>query len=111
MGLPRNDEMEARWTLGPDEYALLSGKRGAARLGFAVALRFFAREGRFPAAEEIDGDAVEHVAAQVDVPAPRYRAYDHRGRAAEYHRAQVRQAFGRQPWRTPRSSGSGCWRR
>lgn len=89
-----SEELEDPWTLGPDEHALLSGKRGATRLGFAVTLRFFAREGRFPVPEEIGEDAVEHVAAQVDAPVGEYRAYDPWGRTAEYHRAQIREAFG-----------------
>jgi hypothetical protein len=59
----RNDEVEEAWTLGPDEHALLSGKRGATRLGFAITLGFFARHGRFPAPEEIHEDAIEHVAS------------------------------------------------
>ena len=85
------------WTLGPDEHALLAGKRGATRLGFAVTLRFFAREGRFPAPGEIDEDAVEYVASQVDVAGSEYRAYDHHGRTAEYHRSQIRDALGFRP--------------
>ena len=91
------EELEDAWTLGPDQLAILSGKRGSTRLGFALILRFFAREGRFPDPEEIDEDAVEYVASQVDVPDAEYRAYDHRGRTAEYHRAQIREAFGFRP--------------
>lgn len=91
------EELEEAWTLGPDEHALLSGKRGASRLGFAVLVRFFAREGRFPDPEEIAEDALGHVASQVDVGAAEYPAYDHRGRTAEYHRARIREAFGFRP--------------
>ena len=87
-------ELEEAWTLGPDEHGLLSGKRGATRLGFAVLVRFFARQGRFPAPEEIEEDAVGYVARQVGVAAEEYQAYDHRSRTAEYHRAQIREAFG-----------------
>ena len=62
--------LEEAWTLGPDEHALLSGKRGANRLGFAVLVRFFAKEGRFPEPrEETDGRAVAVVARQVGVGA------------------------------------------
>ena len=91
------EELGEVWTLGPDEHALLAGKRGATRLGFAVTLRFFAREGRFPAPGEIDEDAVEYVASQVDVAGSEYRAYDHHGRTAEYHRSQIRDALGFRP--------------
>ena len=80
---------------GADGHALLSGKRGATRLGFAVTLRFFAREGRFPDLDkELDADAVAHVARQVQVPVREYAAYDLVGRTREYHRAQIREAFG-----------------
>lgn len=73
------ESLEEAWTLGPDEHILLYGRReGPTRLGFAVALRFFVREGRFPVPEEIDEDVVEYVASQVDVPAAQYRSYDHR---------------------------------
>ena len=38
--------------------------------------------GRFPEpAEELDGEAVAHVARQVGVPAEEYETYDPRGRA------------------------------
>jgi hypothetical protein len=49
------EEVEEAWTLGPDEHLLLSGKRaGYTCLGFAVLVRFFAREGRFPDPSEVD---------------------------------------------------------
>jgi hypothetical protein len=59
--------MEEAWTLGPDEHVLLSGKGESTRLGFALILRFFAGEGRFPAPDEIDEGAVEYIAQQVGV--------------------------------------------
>ena len=93
----REEEAEEAWTLGPDEHALLSGKRGATRLGFAVLTRFFARKGRFPAPAEIDEAAATCVARQLGADAAEYRAYDHHGRTAEYHRAQIREAFGFRP--------------
>lgn len=34
------DELVEHWTLFKDEQALVSGKRGATRLGFAVLLKF-----------------------------------------------------------------------
>ena len=93
------EELEEAWALGPDEHALLLGKRGPTRLGFAVLLRFFARKGRIaePRGEEIEAGAVAHVAGQVGVPAGEYARYDRDGRTAEYHRAQAREAFGFRP--------------
>jgi TnpA family transposase len=91
------EELQEAWTLGPDEHVLLSGKRGSTRLGFAILARVFARRGCFPAPEEITGEEVAYVAGQMDVPTTEYQAYDHHGRTAEYHRAQIRQAFGFRP--------------
>lgn len=75
--------------LGPDEHALLSGKRGSTRLGFAVLVRFVAFHGRFPTPEEIDGDAIEYVASQVEVPGRRYWDYYHRGRTKPHRNVRV----------------------
>lgn len=91
------EELQEAWTLGPDEHALVSGKRGSTRLGFAVLLRLFAHKGRFPYPEEVNAEEVAHVARQIGVPATEYAAYDHLGRTADYHRAQIREAFGFRP--------------
>lgn len=57
------DELVERWTLLKDEQALVSGKRGATRLGFAVLLKFYTQYGRFPRNRaELPGEAVEFVA-------------------------------------------------
>ena len=75
--------------------ALLGNKTGATRLGFAVLLKLFAAEGRFPRrAEDVPLAAVEAIAAQLGVPAATWQGYDWRGRTIEYHRAQVRAALG-----------------
>ena len=75
--------------------ALLGNKSGATRLGFAVLLKLFQAEGRFPRrAEDVPAIAVETVAQQVGVPAEAWAGYDWRGRTIEYHRAQIRAAMG-----------------
>lgn len=85
------EELIERWTLAPDELPLLGNKTGATRLGFAVLLRFFAGEGRFPRDKgEVPGQAVNYLGRQAGVPAEEYHRYDWRGRAVKYHRAQVR---------------------
>jgi TnpA family transposase len=89
------DELVAEWTLSPEELALLANKAGATRLGFAALLAFFRHEGRFPTyKQELPGAVVVHLANQVGVPAEAYVAYDWRGRAIKYHRAQIRAALG-----------------
>ena len=64
-----------RWTLLAADRALLGNKNGATRLGFAVLLKQFQADGRFPRrAEDVPMAAVEAVAAQVGVPGPRHRS-------------------------------------
>ncbi len=83
------------WTLLKDEQALVSGKRGATRLGFTVLLKFYTQHGRFPRGRfELPGEAEEFVARQVQVPASELDAYEWSGRTVEYHRAQIRGHLG-----------------
>jgi hypothetical protein len=42
------DELVDQWTLLDDERELVAGKRGPARLGFALLLKFYIWAGRFP---------------------------------------------------------------
>jgi len=61
------DDFDA-WLLGPSERTLLGNKAGASRLGFAVLLKFFQAQGRFPRmAQEIPGPAIEVVGEQVGI--------------------------------------------
>lgn len=88
-------DVEDRWTLRAADRALLGNKSGATRLGFAVLLKFFQAEGRFPRRpEDVPAVAVEAIAGQVGVPAAAWHGYDWRGRTIEYHRAQIRVALG-----------------
>lgn len=78
-----------------DEQELVSSKRSATRLGFAVLLKFYTQYGRFPRNRaELPGEAVESVARQVQVPASELDSYDWTGRTVEYHRAQIREHLG-----------------
>ncbi|MGI4946588.1 MAG: DUF4158 domain-containing protein, partial [Janthinobacterium lividum] len=84
-----------RWTLRAADRALLGNKIGATRLGFAVLLKLFQAEGRFPRRpEDVPAAAVEAIAGQVGVAAVAWPGYDWRGRTIEYHRAQIRAALG-----------------
>ncbi len=42
------DELIEQWTILPTEMPLLLGKQDYNQLGFAVLLKFFQHEGRFP---------------------------------------------------------------
>ncbi|WP_440555080.1 DUF4158 domain-containing protein [Streptomyces sp. SCPE 10] len=71
------------WTLLEEDQERLRNKSGANRLGFALLLKFFEVEARFPEdAGEIPVPAVSYVAQQVRVPAEEWAAYDWAGRAS-----------------------------
>ncbi len=90
-----SDAIDDRWTLRAADRALLGNKSGATRLGFAVLLKVFQAEGRFPRCpEDVPLAAIEAIAGQSGVPAAAWRSYDWTGRAIRYHRAQVRTALG-----------------
>lgn len=90
-----NEELIEHWTLEVEDRILLSNKSGATRLGFAVLLKFFRREGRFPQSkQEVPGIVITFLATQVGVDASAYAYYAWEGRTIEYHRAQIREALG-----------------
>lgn len=89
------EELAEHWTLLPSERELLANKTAVTRLGFAVLLKFFQVESRFPRnSQEISGAAVEYLARQIGVPATEWIQYDWESRAAKYHRTQIRSRRG-----------------
>ena len=44
-----DQELAESFTVAPDEMALIVDKSGTGRLGFALMLKYFQRDGRFPA--------------------------------------------------------------
>jgi TnpA family transposase len=89
------EELVEHWTLDVEDRALLGNKTGATRLGFAILLKFFRREGRFPQYKnEVPGIVITFLATQVGVDASAYLQYAWQGRTIEYHRAQIREALG-----------------
>jgi hypothetical protein len=89
------DELAEHWTLLPEELKLLANKTGATHLGFALLLKAFAYQGRFPRQmHELPGPAIVHLANQVGVPAELYPSYEWSGRTIKYHRVQIREYLG-----------------
>src|SRR4051812_44359887 len=90
-----DDDLAEHWTLSPSEKDLTAHKNGPMRLGFAVLLKFFQVEARFPRdPNEVPCVAVEFVAEQVEVAPEEWSRYDWRGRMVKYHRAQIRTSLG-----------------
>ncbi|MEV0108477.1 DUF4158 domain-containing protein [Nocardia sp. NPDC050799] len=90
------EDLIGSWTLiGKNDWRLVGNKSGATRLGFVLLLKFFEIEARFPrAAAEVPPAVVSYVAEQVKVDPALFASYRWSGRTIEYHRAQVRAAFG-----------------
>ncbi len=89
------EELVERWTLFPDELALIGAKTDHTRLGFAVMLRFFGGKGRFPRDKhEVPAEVLRFVGGQVGEPAEGWLRYDWGGRSIKYHRVQIREFFG-----------------
>ena len=89
-----DEELVEFWTLYEAETTLLANKAGATRLGFAVLLKFFQVQARFPNFfEEIPSTAVAYLAKQLKIPASLFLKYDKLSRSLKYHRAQIREHF------------------
>ncbi|KXY39376.1 transposase [Bacillus cereus] len=88
-------ELIEHFTIIPEEMRLIGNKYGSTRLGFAVSLKFFQYQGRFPKGkQEINKQLIDYVAKQVGVPADSFQEYDWNGRSIKYHRAQIREYVG-----------------
>ncbi len=62
------DELIDTWTLTGTDWDLIANKAGATQLGFAVMLKFYEIEGRFPAyREEVPPAAVRYLGSLVKV--------------------------------------------
>ena len=89
------DELAQHWTLSPDELELLGNKTGPTRLRFAVLLKAFQFDGRFP---ERRGDVavsiVAHLASQTGVPPEAYFEGEWSERTQRHQRAQIREHCG-----------------
>lgn len=110
------DDVGDRWTLRAADRALLGNKSGTTRLGFAVLLKLFQLDGRFPRRpEDVPLAAVEALAAQVGVPAAAWRGYAWQGRTIEYQRREgqlshrQRQERTRQEHRVSSKRGQPFW--
>ncbi|WAH98201.1 DUF4158 domain-containing protein [Arthrobacter sp. MMS18-M83] len=108
-GMPA-DAILTDWTLVEADWALVGAKTGSTRLGFALLLKFFEREARFPrypgdfAAEE-----VQYVAEQVRIAPDSLKDFDFSGRTAKRFRVQIRTSFGFREFAAKDEAGVASW--
>jgi hypothetical protein len=104
------DELVAHFTIQADDLSLLANKTGVTRLGFAVLLKFFQWEGRFPHYRyEAPSAVTDFIANQLGLPADLLKSYEWTGRTIEYHRAQIREALGFRPATVEDAERLGAW--
>jgi len=93
------DELTESWLLDSKDLELVRNKTGTTRLGFAVLLKFFELEARFPlTGDEIPVEVVDFVARQVGIEVTDWREYDWTGRSWIRHRRQIRSHFSFGAW-------------
>jgi Domain of unknown function (DUF4158) len=89
------EELVENFTLLPSEMALLLNKSEENRLGFAVLLKFFQMEAKFPRTkQEVPKQIVSYIARLLEVSPKQYAEYSFNGRSIERHRAEIREFFG-----------------
>ncbi|AKK24951.1 Tn3 family transposase [Pandoraea oxalativorans] len=83
-------ELDAHWTLTAEERALLPGRTGHGQFGFAVLLKYFQYEGRFPdSRREVPAEVVRHLAEQLAIPIKALDDFDWQGRTAKRQRTEI----------------------
>ena len=84
------EEVGEHWILGAEDLAWLSGLPDAGKLGLAVQLMYWRRNGRFPDDEAVLAPAVvRHLAAQIGVGVEVLEDYEWTGRTGRRHRRLV----------------------
>ncbi|MCP4874545.1 MAG: Tn3 family transposase, partial [Gammaproteobacteria bacterium] len=94
-----DEELTEQWFLSVEELALLPNRVEHNRFGFAIQLKFFEIEGRFPRSpREIPAAALRCLANQLGLSINIFQKYDWRGRARKDHRAAIREYLGFRPF-------------
>ena len=84
------EEVGEHWTLGAQDLAWLSGLPDAGKLGLAVQLMHWRRNGRFPDDEaDLAPAVVRHLAAQIGVGVEVLEDYEWTGRTGRRHRRKI----------------------
>ena len=91
----RDEALHIHWFLTTEEQELLSNKTLHGRLGFAVLLKHFQNEGRFPEHfKDVPHVVLMYLANQIDVPRSSLEDYALDGRTAKRDRAEILQQLG-----------------
>lgn len=92
---PAEQELAEHFTVAPDEMALVVDKSGTGKLGFALMLKHFQQDGRFPTSPADSPESVvRYVARQLNVSETSLGRYDTLGRSGKRHRTEIRKFTG-----------------
>lgn len=90
-----DEKLVERWTLTDAEKDLIDQPTDRGRLGFALLLKFFQIEGRFPRhRRDIPRAAITYLAELLSVPAAAWDEFPFNERSAERGRAGIRNYAG-----------------
>jgi len=91
-----NEELLEHWMLTPKELDLIGdSKTDHNLLGFAVLLKYFQYEGRFPSqTQDVPPTVIVHLAQQLGMIPEKIIPYDWEGRTIKAHRAAIRTFLG-----------------
>ena len=88
-------ELAEHWSLRHDEFELLRKRTERSRIGFAVLLKFFQIEGRFPSSrKEVPAVALDYLGDQLEVSRKAFSEYEFAGRSSKRDREQIRSVLG-----------------
>jgi TnpA family transposase len=89
------DELIEHFTLIEPERQLVENKYSNSRLGFAVLMKFFQHEARFPAKpSDIPKAVIDFIAKQLKVPSEMFHHYSWSSRTLTNHRREIRKLYG-----------------
>lgn len=90
-----DEELASQWSLRPHEKELLANKTARSRLGFAVQLKFFESQKRFPREHsDVPRAIVAHIARNIGLYPKHFADYALDGRSAKEHRGEIREVCG-----------------
>ena len=94
-----SDELREHWSLSTEEQALLTRKTSRGQLGFAILLKYYQLETRFPRdRRDIPPAVIDSLALQLGTMPETLEDYDWHGHTGRLHRQSIREWLG---FRTP----------
>ena len=93
------EDLIEHFTISDEERKLLSKKPSSGKVAFAVLLKFYQYEGRFPSRKvEVPKSVASYIARQTGFSFTDFDRYDWQGRTIKRYRTQIRKFLGFSKW-------------